>query len=144
MKDIFWTYPAEAESGRTIIVTGRDGIDKERLGGKYVYRMTVTWDYDPQPDGMPREADALLMERATDAMLAATAKDPAAILTGIYTGDGRREWVFYTRSLFIFRNILNRALMPLPPLPLAVEADEDPGWEEYLDMRAMTYIPPED
>ena len=142
--DSFWTYPAETESGKTLIVTGRDGVDKYRDSGKYPYRLTVSWDYDALPDGMPVETDAHLMEQATDALLSETKRDPAAILTGIYTGDGRRDWIFYTRSLHIFRNILNRALETLPLLPLKIDATEDPDWTEYLDMRSHTYIPPED
>lgn len=141
MKDKFWTYPAEAESGRKIIITGRDNVDKPRLSGKYIYRLTVSWDYQSLPDGMPADADASVMEQATDLLLEETRRDTAAILTGIYTGDGRRDWVFYTRSLFIFQKILNRALESLPQLPLQIEAAEDCGWEEYLDMRAQTYIP---
>lgn len=144
MKQEFWTYPAEAENGHTIIVTGRDGIDSERTGGKYPYRLTVSWHYTPQPDGMPGEKDAALMEQATDRLLEETKHDNAAILTGIYTGDGTRDWIFYARSLHIFRNILNRALAPLPVLPLQIEADDDPDWTEYLQMRQATYIPPED
>lgn len=139
----FWTYPAEAESGKTLIITGRDDIDSYRESGKYIYRLTVSWDYDALPDGMPADADAALMEQATEALLAETARDKAAVLTGIYTGDGTRDWVFYARSLHIFRNILNRALEPLPTLPLRIDAAEDPDWEEYLDMRSNTYIPPE-
>lgn len=140
----FWTYPANTESGNTIIITGRDGIDKFRESGKYPFRLTVSWDYEAGPDGMPADHDAELMGQATDAMINETLKDPAAILTGIYTGDGRRDWIFYTRSLHIFRNILNRALANLPLLPLEISAEEDPEWEEYLDMRNNTYIPDED
>ena len=29
-------------------------------------------------------------------------------------------------------------------MPLVIEAQEDPDWEEYLDMRNRTYIPPEE
>lgn len=142
--EIFWTYPAETESGKTLIVTGRDDIDSFRLSGKYPYRINIAWDYEAAPDGMPAsEEEASLMEKANDALLAETQRDPAAIVTGIYTGDGRRDWVIYTRSLHIFRNILNRALADLPDLPLQIDATEDPDWEEYTDMRSQTYIPRE-
>ncbi|MDE5843302.1 MAG: DUF695 domain-containing protein [Muribaculaceae bacterium] len=140
--EIFWTYPAESESGKTIIITGRDKIDEFRLSGKYPYRINITWDYAARPDGMPAsEEEAKLMEAANDLLLAETQRDPAAILTGIYTGDGRRDWVLYTRSLHIFRNILNRAFASLPDLPIKIDATEDPDWEEYTDMRTHTYIP---
>lgn len=140
----FWTYPAETESGKTLIVTGRDNIDSVRESGKYPYRITVSWDYTPLPDGFPDKETATLMEQADGALRNETRKDQAAVITGIYTGDGRRDWVFYTRSLHIFRNILNRALADLPLLPLSIEAVEDPEWEEYREMRENTYIPPED
>ena len=143
ISEIFWTYPAETESGKTLIITGRDDVDSFRASGKYPFRLNVWWDYDPLTDGMPQRSDAELMEKATDRFLEETKKDTAAILTGIYTGDGRRDWVFYARSLHIFRNILNRALADLPLLPIAIDATEDPDWEEYLEMREATYIPPE-
>lgn len=139
----YWTYPAEAENGRTLLLTGRDGLDKYRLSGKYNYRIIASWDYNALPDGMPCDEDARLMEQATDAFEAATTKDKAAVLTGIYTGDGRRDWVFYTKSLHLFQALFNRALLPLDPMPLVIEAAEDPAWEEYLEMKANSYVPPE-
>ncbi len=144
MADVWWTYPAESESGRTVIVTGRDGVDKERLSGKYRYRINVIWNYTPLPDGLPDEVDSRLMEEATDALLAAFRKDKVAVMTGIYTGDGRRDWVFYCKNLKIFSIVFNKALEPLDTMPLVVEAEEDEGWEEYLHMRDETYIPDAD
>ena len=142
--EIFWTYPAESESGNTIIVTGRDDVDKFRTSGKYPFRVTLSWHYDADANGMPDDTDARLMEEATDLILKTTATDTAAILTGIYTGDGCRDWVIYTRSLHIFRNIINRALEPLPQLPLKIAAAEAPLWTAYLEMREASYISPDD
>ena len=143
MADVWWTYPAEGESGKTVLVTGRDRVEKERQSGKYQYRINVSWAYPALPDGMPEDGDAKLMELATDALLAAFKKDKVAILTGIYTGDGRRDWVFYCKNLKIFSIVFNKALEPLDEMPLEIEAEADPDWEEYEQMREMTYIPPE-
>lgn len=142
--DRWWTYPAEADNGKTVIVSGRDGVDKFRTGGKYNYRIDVTWRYSPLPSGMPEDADARLMEEATDALQSAFAKDKVAVMTGIYTGDGRRDWVFYTKNLKIFSVVFNKALAEIDSMPLEIEAEEDTGWSEYLNMRDMTYIPDED
>ncbi len=142
--DKWWSYPAEAESGKTIIVTGRDSIDDFRNSGKYNYRIDVTWKYNALPDGMPEEDDASLMEEATDALLEGFKKDKVAVMTGIYTGDGMRDWVFYTKNLKIFSIVFNKALESLPTIPIVVEAEEDAGWEEYLHMREETYVPDED
>lgn len=140
----FWSYPAEGDDGKTIIVTGRDDVEKWMKPGKFPVRVTASWDYTPLPDGMPGEADAALMEQATDALLDAFQKDKAAVLTGIYTGCGRRDWVFYTHSLNIFSKVFNRALADLPPLPLTFEAADDHDWEEYREMKEATYIPDSD
>ncbi len=142
--DKWWTYPAESEDGQTILITGRDEIEKWQKPGKFPIRVTVSWDYTPKPDGMPSDADADLMEQATDALFDEFRKDKAAVMTGIYTGAGRRDWVFYTHSLNIFGKVFNRALAPLPELPLKFEAAEDPDWEEYRDMREATYVPDEE
>ncbi|MDE6228126.1 MAG: DUF695 domain-containing protein [Muribaculaceae bacterium] len=140
----YWSFPAESESGKTIIVTGRDDVDKFRDSGKYIYRIDVSWKYNALPDGMPEDEDAKLMEEVTDALTDALKKDKVAVLTGIYTGDGSRDWVFYTKNLKIFSIVFNKALEELPTIPLVIEAEEDSDWEEYTHMREETYVPDEE
>lgn len=142
MSDIWWTAPTEAENGNLILVTGRDDMEAMRGGGKYIYRVEVIWRYDG--GNMPGDEDARLMEQATDALQDAFRRDKIAVMTGIYTGDGERDWVFYVKNLAIFDKVLNRALAELPQLPVVIEAYADPDWEEYTRMRAVTYIPPSD
>lgn len=93
---------------------------------------------------MPEDDDARLMEEVTDALADAFKKDRIAVMTGIYTGDGKREWIFYTRNLKIFSIVFNKALEPLPTIPIVIEAEEDADWEEYLHMREETYVPDEE
>lgn len=142
--DKWWSYPAVGESGRTIIVTGRDRIDDYKDSGKYVYRIDVCWEYNSLPDGMPEDDDATLMEEATDALIEAFKKDRVAVMTGIYTGDGKRDWVFYTKNLKIFSIVFNNALESLPTIPIVIDAEEDADWEEYTHMREETYVPDEE
>ncbi|MDE6443604.1 MAG: DUF695 domain-containing protein [Muribaculaceae bacterium] len=140
----WWSYPCVSDNGMTIIVTGHDGMDKFRESGKYRYRIDVTWKYNALPDGMPEEEDARLMEEVTDALTEALKKDKVAVMTGIYTGDGSRDWVLYTKNLKIFSIVFNKALEQLPAIPFLIEAEEDPDWEEYTHMREETYIPDEE
>ena len=134
----------EGDGGKTVIVTGRDYVDKIMDSGKFPYLVRVSWRYNALPDGMPEEGESLLMEQATDALLAAFKKDRVAVMTGIYTGDGRREWVFYTFSTDTFGKYLNRVLAPFPLLPLEISAENDPDWEEYEEMKAASEIMPGD
>ena len=141
MKERWWTAPTESESGATILVTGRDNMEEVIAKGKFPYRVTVSWDYNRLPNGMPEDADARQMEAATDALMAEFKKDKIAYMTGIYTGDGRRDWIFYTSNLNIFGKVFNRALEGLDTMPLKIEAESDPDWEEYKEMKEISYIP---
>lgn len=140
-KERWWTSPTEADNGKTVIVTGRDYMDEIIAKGKFIYRVNVGWNYNSLPDGLPEDEDAKLMEKATDALLAEFKRDKVAYLTGIYTGDGRRDWIFYTCNLNIFGKVFNRALETLDPMPLSIEAESDPAWEEYLEMKEISYVP---
>ncbi|MDE5725771.1 MAG: DUF695 domain-containing protein [Duncaniella sp.] len=131
---IWWTAPAESESGRLIMVTGRKDVEKFRSNPRFGIRIEVTWKYTPASDGMPSEEESETMEQVQEALQEVLRKDPVAVLTGIYTGDGSRDWVFYSLSTHIFGKKLNEALEPFPLLPITVYCENDPQWEEYDEM----------
>lgn len=133
--DEWWSAPAQSEDGQLVIVTGRKDMDEIISMGIYNYRVEVTWRYEPDGQGMPDYSTSKMMEQVTDALAAEFNRDPVAINTGIYTGAGERNWVFYTRSLHIFQRKFNEILSPFPGLPLEFYAAEDPDWEEYKEMR---------
>lgn len=142
--DRWWSAPMTGDGGRTVIVTGRDNMEKKMKSGKYPYVIRVSWRYNALPDGMPDEMDAELMGRVTDAIDATFRKDKAAFLVAIYTGDGQRDWLFYTANLAIFGKVFNRALEDIETIPLEIDAQSDPDWEEYREMRELSYIPADD
>jgi hypothetical protein len=127
------------------MVTGRRDIAKFRDNPRFSIRVEITWVYDESTSaGMPDLATSELMEQATDNLSKIFAADPVAVLTGIYTGAGERNWVFYTLSTHIFQRKLNEALAELPLLPLQISAENDPDWEEYTEMRSLSEILSED
>lgn len=134
----WWTSPAEAENGRLIMVTGREDVDKFRSNPRFKIRIEIVWHYEEQPDGMPSDKDAFTMGEATDRFEDVLTADPVAVLTGIFTGDGERTWVFYTLSTHIFQKKLNEALAaPLPLLPLIITAENDADWKAYDEMAQL-------
>ncbi len=133
-KDSWWTAPAESEDGRLIMVTGRRDVEKFRSNPRFNIRIEVTWKYEGDASGMPDTATSEMMEQVQEALQTAFHKDPVAILTGIFTGDGKRDWVFYSLSTHIFGKKLNEALASFPLLPLTVYCENDPAWEEYDEM----------
>lgn len=130
----WWTAPAESDNGQLIMVTGRAELDDVRQSGFYIYRMEVTWTYSPDSEGMPDLATSKLMGQVNESLELEFNRDPVAVNTGIYTGAGERNWVFYTRSLHIFQRKLNEILAPFDTLPLTFHVEEDPEWAEYDEM----------
>lgn len=130
----WWTAPAEAENGRLIMVSGRSDVEKFRSNPRYSIRIEIAWAYEGDASGMPDDQLSRLMEQVQDALQEAFGKDPVAVLTGIFTGDNERTWVFYTLSTHIFGRKLNEALADLPLLPLKISAENDPEWLAYDEM----------
>ena len=134
-KDIWWTAPAESEDGHLIMVTGRRDVSRFRSNPRFNIRIEVTWRYDSaDASGRPDTETSQLMEQVQEALQKEFQKDPVAVLTGIYTGDGKRDWVFYSLSTHIFGRKLNEVLAPFPLLPISIYCETDPGWEEYDEM----------
>lgn len=133
--DDWWTAPSEDREGRTVMVTGRRSLDNVIASHRYVYRIEMTWEYEPDMGGMPDFATSRKMEVVTDLLHDKLHSDPVAVMTGIYTGAGERNWVFYAVTLKAFQAALNAALKPIEEqLPLTFLAEEDPEWEEYREM----------
>lgn len=142
MTNDWWTCPAESADNQLIMVTGRRDVQTFRSNPRFKIRIDIAWRY--ADSGMPNEHDAELMEVATEALNDVLARDPVAVMTGIYTGAGERQWIFYTLSTHIFQKKLNEALADLPTLPLAITAENDPEWAEYDEMRDLTEIHTDD
>ncbi len=138
--DEWWTSPTEGADGQLVIVTGRAGVEPFRQTGKFTVRVTIEWQYPPESNGMPDVPTSKIMEAVTDALKDVFAKDPVAVMTGIYTGAGERDWVFYTRSLHIFDKKINEALAPFDLLPIKLSAEPDEAWAEYDEMREASEI----
>ncbi len=135
-----WTSPTESESGKLIMVTGRRDVDLFMSNPKFNIRIEITWKYDGDASGMPDKTTSETMEKVQDALQTMFIKDPVAVLTGIYTGDNERNWVYYTLSTHIFGRKLNEALSEFALLPIEIYAENDPEWNEYREMKEISEI----
>ena len=143
-KSDWWTAPTESENGNLIMVTGRRDIENFKNNPKFNIRIEVTWKYNSDKSGMPNFETSSLMEEVQTSIEDTFKKDPIAVLTGIYTGDGERNWIFYTLSTNIFGKKFNEALQSFELLPITIYAENDPEWNEYQEMKSLTEINSED
>lgn len=137
LTDNWFTALATGERGGIVFVSGRKDLEDFRRRGSLRTRIEITWPCTADDGGMPTGADADLIAEVEPLLRKAMEADKLAILTGNYTGDGAKYWVFYCRHLPTFMDRLNDVLEPYPVLPLQIETYEDPEWEEYEDMCSM-------
>lgn len=96
--------------------------------------ISILWRFQSK-SGFPPQSEKRRMDDFEDAIEELAWFNGYAELFFVATGDGVREWLFYTRDRARFLNELNRALEPLPKLPLEIEYYDDPNaeaWKEVL------------
>ena len=70
-------------------------------------------------------------------MLEAVLKEDAvSTLALVSTGEGLREWTYYTKSETEFMARLNYALAGIAAFPIEIHAASDPDWDMYERFKA--------
>lgn len=130
----FFSVVAENDQNEMVFVTCRDQVDNFRTTKKLKERIEIYWKYTPTSKGLPNEEESKQMEEMQEKLTAVVEKDKLAILTGVYTGNAERTFVYYARTSKVFFERLNDCLHSMPVLPLEFYVEIDPDWEEYLEM----------
>lgn len=133
----WFTALSEDEEGKLIYINGRDNLDEFILSGKFKERVEISWEYEGDSKGMPSAELSEQMEKMEEALTRAMEKDKLSILTGVYTGENQKTWIFYTRTVRVFGERMNEALAPFDLFPIRIYTEIDPDWEEYKDMYEM-------
>lgn len=137
LKEDWNSCVVEADNGHLVFVTCRAGLDKMKASGKFGERVEIYWRYVAAPGGMPVDADGEMLGTILALLQNAMEHDLLAVLTGVYTGDGTRTIVFYTRSGRRFGERLNNALADQPQLPITLYVERDPEWLEYAETQKL-------
>lgn len=99
-------------------------LGEELKSGKYPHVVMIAWDIWGGAN-LPSEEEGVLMTRFLEAIQPPLEKNKLALLAYIYTGEGRREYCFYTRNVNAFLATLNDSVEEFPTLPLSIEHFED-------------------
>jgi hypothetical protein len=98
----------------------------------YPNLMAVSWSYEPvNVSGMPPPDVLRRMEQFEDALDSELEAVQSAFLTVIVTGNGVREWQWYSRDTQETMENINKALSPHEPFPVEFSLQSDPHWEAY-------------
>lgn len=123
-----WSVASFTESGNPLIVRSRSGIPSEKDRSKYRHLIVIKWPYVSEQAGMPDVATNgrfLEFESALDSGLVAQG---AGIEAASLTGNGAKEWRYYTYDPKVFMNALQEDLGSHSPFPIDLQLFQDPDW----------------
>lgn len=99
-------------------------------------RIIITWQYDGDK-GMPNSKDLARMYELEDALQLAVEDSGLSTLAIVSTGNGLREWIYYSKSEIKFFEQLNASLGKLKPFPIEIHVAVDPVWKSYEDFQTQ-------
>lgn len=97
-------------------------------------RVIISWKYEG-PNGMPASEMNVRMNELEDALYPAVAANGLATLALVSTGNGLKEWIFYSKTEAEFFSVLNKSLGRLKPFPIEIHVAEDRVWRSYEEFR---------
>ena len=96
--------------------------------------IVISWLFESSDGtGLPTENVLNEMEDFESLLDEALIEKGTARLMTVFTGEGVREWQFYTDDEEFFLRKFNEAMEGKPVLPLEIEAFEDENWDSYTD-----------
>lgn len=135
-----WSISEGFSSEMPFIIRFRTPVLEPKEVGEYTSLLTVVWPYAEEDSGeMPTETESKEMEIFEDRLLKAWESDATAVLTAVFTFDGARQWVFYTRDRNRCTLLLHQMPQEEEPYPIELETEEDPEWE-YLRNELMLNV----
>jgi hypothetical protein len=122
------------DNGLPFSVRFREDLPDEREIKKLSTLIVVSWLLESADgNGLPNEDELDEMEFFENLMDEALVEKGTARLMTVFTGEGVREWQFYTDDEEFFMRKFNEAMEGKPVLPIEIEAFEDENWDAYRD-----------
>src|SRR5687767_8228812 len=118
-----WTGAEGENDGTPFLLRFRPHLQDFIATNKYNKRLTLLWHYNADSSLlMPGDDEMELMKDVEDAMLDTLEKDVQSVLAFVYTGQGQREWHWYSSDIKETGKRINEALSDFDKLPIELNA----------------------
>jgi len=125
-----WSVATAQDGDKTVIFRIR-AIPANLNRANYPKLIAVAWPYEARAGGMPSHEDTLRMALLEDTLMPVLENAGNAILTMVATGNGVREWQWYSQSDTDTMDLVNFALKDQEVFPVEFIVQDDPHWEAF-------------
>ncbi|GAA0741070.1 DUF695 domain-containing protein [Gaetbulibacter jejuensis] len=131
LNDTWFTVETD-KNQKPVIVRGRQHLKNLIESKQYTDYVEFIWTFEALTEnGIPTPEENIFMQKVEDALIENLEIDLQSVLTIVYTHDGVRTSVFYTKSVPEFLKRINKALSQFKKLPIEIMNEKDVDWDLY-------------
>jgi hypothetical protein len=131
-----WFMAVANDGGRPVLARVREQIPEGVTPADYPVLVGVVWEYFPSGNGLPSQSITARMETLEDMLTTEFESPKDAFLMVVVTGNGRREWQWYSRKPDIFLQRV-KALAQDSRFPIVAGQQRDPSWTGYRRFQSV-------
>lgn len=133
-KDDAWSVAEGKMNGLPLVIRARSRLPSVPDRAIYQNLVLISWPYDADASGMPSADSARAMEQFGDAIEAALENKGVAVEAASITGNGMKEWRYYTYDKDELMSALNAGLADHPLYPINIKLFADPEWSALSEL----------
>jgi len=126
-----WLIAEAEQDGKPVILRAMSSVPRGIKTEEFSKLVSIFWEYrSPNDAGMP-DSDTNEQQLTFESALEALAEGGYSYPMIVVTGNGVKEWHWYTKDSQAWMDRLNEQLKDHPTYPLAIELSDDPEWSLY-------------
>jgi hypothetical protein len=131
LADDQWSVAQLEKNGKPLLVRYRNERPQGVETVAFPFLLSATWAYQPNEFALPSADEMELMDKFEDALASALETSRTAHLMVILTGNGERDWLWYTSGEAQAMRHVNQALKGHKPYPVQFSVQKDRGWKAH-------------
>ena len=136
-KDDDWSVGQAQIGGLPLIIRTRSKLPSLPDMAIYEHLIIISWPYSANESGMPQHEDNQNTIRFEDALEKALEAKGLGVQAACITGNGSKEWRYYTYDTGEFMSRLNQGLTGHPVYPIELKMFKDPEWGALAELLPM-------
>ncbi|KAF1720105.1 DUF695 domain-containing protein [Pseudoxanthomonas japonensis] len=133
-KDDLWSVGEGNVDGSPILVRARSALPAAPDRAIYENLIIITWPYDSDESGMPAADVYEQMRRFEDLLETAVGTKGVGVQAASLTGNGSKEWRYYTHDPDDFMSKLNLGFAGHTRYPVDLQMFLDSEWDALAQL----------